>query len=190
MPADLAELRRLHEAAEPEHQIFATGDGGELATDLVIGDSVYGPIICSFDLGFIHDDHEGGWTPERMNAYARVLAAARNALPELLDEVERLSQQWTCFHCGFQTSDRTEAAAHFGEMGEEEEPLCLTWKDLDEHGKASELQNALGQLAEANAEIERLRAENAALQDHFEKVAEAHYGDKKIADAARKGEGR
>lgn len=156
MPADLAELRRLHEAAEPEHQIFATGDGGELATDLVIGDSVYGPIICSFDLGFIHDDHEGGWTPERMNAYARVLAAARNALPELLDEIERLSRQWTCFHCGFQTGDRNEAAAHFGEMGEEE-PLCLTWKDLDEHGKASELQNALGQLAEANVEIERLR---------------------------------
>jgi len=156
VPADLAELRRLHEAATPEHQIFAVGpDGDELATDLVSGDCVYGPMICTFDTPDIWAD-QGDWSREKMDAYARLIAAACNALPELLDEIERLSRQWTCFHCGFQTGDRNEAAAHFGEMGEEE-PLCLTWKELDEHGKASELQNALGQLAEANAEIERLR---------------------------------
>ena len=141
MPVDLKELRRLHEAATPGPWLDA------------------GPV--GYSTGVIS---AGGWIalfygpPANLDVKGNVVlaCATRNALPELLDEIERLSRQWTCFHCGFQTGDRNEAAAHFGEMGEEE-PLCLTWKDLDEHGKASELQNALGQLAEANVEIERLR---------------------------------
>src|SRR4051812_11528671 len=54
---------------------------------------------------------------------------------------------WTCFHCGFQTSDQREARGHFGEMGEEG-PLCLVWAELNADERANEFQNTAGQLSE------------------------------------------
>ena len=90
-PAELAELRRLHEAAGP----------GEWETDLDLDDPE-GTIrhenggavafVCPFACVRTIDRH-GGQT--FCHDTARLIPAARNALPLLLDEIERLRQQCT-----------------------------------------------------------------------------------------------
>lgn len=70
---------------------------------------------------------------------------------------------WTCFHCGFQTSDRLKASGHFGDMGEQD-PLCVVWVDLDADGRASEIQNVAGQLTEEFEENCRLRTQMEGLE--------------------------
>lgn len=67
-------------------------------------------------------------------------------------------ETWLCFHCGFETADRREAQAHFGE-GPDEEPLCRSWAELDADGRASEYQSAMGELEREREEADRLRTE-------------------------------
>lgn len=72
---------------------------------------------------------------------AQIIAIARNILRPALEELRELRKdRWTCFHCGFETGDQAEAAAHFGDR-DEERPLCLTWQDLDADGRASEIES-------------------------------------------------
>lgn len=77
-----------------------------------------------------------------------------------ISEAVSTSGPWVCFHCGFTTGDEAEAKAHFGDR-DDEEPLCLTWHDLDADGRASEYQSVIQEL---NGE----REENAALRTKVE----------------------
>jgi hypothetical protein len=58
---------------------------------------------------------------------------------------------WRCFHCGFETADRTEAAGHFGDR-DDEEPICLTWESINADGKLAEWQATCAQLLKEQAE--------------------------------------
>lgn len=71
--------------------------------------------------------------------------------------------RWTCFHCGFETTDREEAAAHFGDRDDAEEftPLCRWWKNMTPEERGEALQEAIRDL---NAE----REENALLRTRIE----------------------
>lgn len=83
-------------------------------------------------------------------------------IAELEAQLVAEKQTWRCFHCGFETSDKTEASGHFGEFGEEY-PLCIHWSDLDADGKASEFQSI-------NAELEGEREENLKLRQQVEQL--------------------
>lgn len=85
---DHARLRALLAAAGWRQLIAVGPDGDELATDLVENDSVYGPAVASADVSWIHDDRNG-YTREEMDAKLRAIAEAVNALPGLLDRLER-----------------------------------------------------------------------------------------------------
>lgn len=67
---------------------------------------------------------------------------------------------WTCFHCGFATSDTAEAEAHFGDL-DNEQALCQWWLATSAEDRNQELQSAYREL---NAE----REENAALKTKIE----------------------
>lgn len=55
---------------------------------------------------------------------------------------------WRCFHCDFITTDRSEAAAHFGERDDAEEftPICKWWANMPPEERAETLQDTLRQL--------------------------------------------
>lgn len=86
---------------------------------------------------------------------------------------ERITQgPWECFHCGFKTSDKGEAAGHFGDIGEEQ-PLCLVWADLDGDGRASEYQNMSSLYLDEADENNRLRAKVESLEADLKRCREA-----------------
>lgn len=66
---------------------------------------------------------------------------------------------WICFHCGFETTDETEAQAHFGERDDAEEftPTCQWWKRIPDGERAQAYQQLL-------QELEGERRRNHALQ--------------------------
>lgn len=73
---------------------------------------------------------------------------------------------WRCFHCDFITTDRAEAAAHFGDRDDAAEftPLCKWWTNITEDERQQALQDALQQLdAERNAN-ERLTTKIEGLE--------------------------
>lgn len=74
-----------------------------------------------------------------------------------------VSESWRCFHCGFETVDYREARSHFGDR-DEESPLCLTWRDLDADGRASEYGSVLEQLVQEREENARLCTMNDGLE--------------------------
>lgn len=55
---------------------------------------------------------------------------------------------WRCFHCDFITTDRAEAAAHFGDRDDAEEfkPICKWWASMSSDEKLRALQDALREL--------------------------------------------
>ena len=61
-----------------------------------------------------------------------------------LTEQER-EMPWRCFFCDFVTSDRAEAAAHFGDRDDAEEfkPLCKWWARLTEDERVQTLQDTV-----------------------------------------------
>lgn len=63
---------------------------------------------------------------------------------------------WRCFHCGFETSDEREAAAHFGDR-DEVEALCQTWQTLNADGRAQEYQSIQRELTAERDDNRRLR---------------------------------
>jgi hypothetical protein len=56
--------------------------------------------------------------------------------------------KWTCFHCGFSTSDPKEARAHFGERDDAEEstPICKWWSTTDDQEHKEQFQALLQEL--------------------------------------------
>ena len=101
-------------------------------------------------------------SPNNFNGLIDSHILANQRIAELEAQLSSEQQTWRCFHCGFETSDKTEASGHFGEFGEEY-PLCIHWSDLDADGKASEFQSI-------NAELECAREENLKLRQQVEQL--------------------
>jgi len=86
-----------------------------------------------------------------------VLSSRKQAVGLLADALVAFAQRhgaravWKCFHCEFETSEFSEAAAHFGDR-DEELPICQTWKAMNAKGRIGEYQSVIGEL---NAERER-----------------------------------
>lgn len=62
--------------------------------------------------------------------------------------------EWRCFHCGFTTTDRIEAEAHFTD-DPSWKPVC--WSDRDPDDAAKEIQDLRVQLEHAREEVVRLQ---------------------------------
>jgi hypothetical protein len=92
-------------------------------------------------------------------ACERQLAAANEAK-------ETAEKTWRCFNCGFETQDRAEALAHFGDR-DEGESLCITWDDLNVDGRAQEYQSRVEERNATEEENTKLRQENEALEDRL-----------------------
>jgi hypothetical protein len=65
---------------------------------------------------------------------------------------------WRCFHCDFITTNRAEAAAHFGDEDDTSEftPLCKWWTSLSLDEKCLALQDTIQQLNEERDAAERM----------------------------------
>jgi hypothetical protein len=104
---------------------------------------------------------------------------AHKAILECLDELEK--PRWTCFHCEFQTADRAEAEAHFGDRDDDTEftPICKWWATMSAGERIDNFQSVLrdikaeqeecGRLIEANRSLE---AENARLREALREVSD------------------
>ncbi len=73
-----------------------------------------------------------------------------------LSILEAEKKTWRCFNCGFETSDKTEAEAHFGE-GEGGVGLCVEWSNMDSSERVRAYQ-------ELTMELNETREENIALE--------------------------
>ncbi len=102
---------------------------------------------------------EIGLTEQQRDA-ATARAEKAEAAFRGVSEAVSVSGPWACFHCGFMTGDVSEAKAHFGDR-DDEEPLCLTWHDLDADGRVSEYQSVI-------RELDAEREENAAFRTKVE----------------------
>lgn len=73
---------------------------------------------------------------------------------------------WLCFHCGFETADHNEAAAHFGDCDDAEEctPLCKWWQRMGEDERKATLQDLILELNETRDEVSRQRVEIEGLE--------------------------
>lgn len=73
---------------------------------------------------------------------------------------------WICFHCGFETTDETEAQAHFGERDDAEEftPTCQWWKRIPDGERAQAYQQLLQELEGERRRSETLRVSNEGLE--------------------------
>lgn len=62
-----------------------------------------------------------------------------------------LQDYWRCFQCDFATTDRAQAAAHFGDRDDPEEckPLCKWWTMMSKDEKLEQFQDLIMQLNEA-----------------------------------------
>ena len=86
----------------------------------------------------------------------------KDQLAEARAERDAARATWICFHCGFQSSDQAEAAAHFGDR-DEEMPLCRWWRDTPDAERVQELQSTI-------RELDAERAENATLRSKIESL--------------------
>lgn len=104
-------------------------------------------------------------TNERLKGIATKALASSTAGSDLLARLKAAEErkQWTCFHCGFETNDMAEAAAHFGDRDDPDEtkPLCRWWKDMSPEERGEQLQDLIQQ---RNQEQE----ENALLRTRIE----------------------
>lgn len=73
---------------------------------------------------------------------------------------------WRCFQCDFITTNRDEAAAHFGDRDDAEEfkPICKWWANMGTPERVDALQDVLQQLNEERRENERFRVANEGLE--------------------------
>lgn len=89
-----------------------------------------------------------------MREFQAKFIAANQENTRLREENAQLAAErdsvYRCFHCGFQTSDEAEAAAHFGDR-DDEEPICRTWAALNSDRRLQEYQSVQRELtAERN----------------------------------------
>jgi hypothetical protein len=91
-----------------------------------------------------------------------------------VSEQVSVSGPWACFHCGFITGNEADAKAHFGDR-DDEEPLCLTWHDLDSDGRVSEYQSMSRELNAKREENDALRTKVEGLEYRVDsQLAEIH----------------
>ena len=78
------------------------------------------------------------------------------------EEIQQAAKEslWRCFHCGFETSDHKEGAAHFGDR-DDESPICITWASLS-------VEERLGEYQALTRELNGERDENARLRSREE----------------------
>jgi hypothetical protein len=115
-----------------------------------------------------HLDWCGLW-PDRCIACCTLAALI---LRERAAAVEQARQDWwSCFHCGFETSDRAEGYAHFGDT-EEAEALCIKWARLNADGRVSAHQSVLQELNGERQKNGKLRIENEGLQYRIDSVSQ------------------
>jgi hypothetical protein len=86
MPVDLKELRRLHEAATPRPWQSERAYDGRRSVCILRSIST---TLCVNSEGDAWHEHP----EENFQQNAALIAAARNALPSLLDEIERLREE-------------------------------------------------------------------------------------------------
>lgn len=79
---------------------------------------------------------------------------------QLAAQTKRAESIYRCFHCGFETADDAEAAAHFGDR-DEEFALCQMWASLTADDKVKEFQSTI-------RELEGERQDNALLRVKIE----------------------
>jgi hypothetical protein len=89
--------------------------------------------------------------------------AAESRVAELERELATEKNTWRCFECGFETADRDEALAHFGDRDDAEEfkPLCKWWARMTPEERGEALQDTIHDLNDE-------RDENAALMSRIE----------------------
>jgi hypothetical protein len=102
----------------------------------------------------------GGWTCARCEMAFNDGKAVVGKSTAPAGEQQLEQEYWLCFNCGFKTSDREEALAHFGDS-DEGRSLCQVWADLNADDRAQEYQS---QIRERNA-TER---KNASLRTRVE----------------------
>ncbi len=101
-------------------------------------------------------------SPHRIERLAR-------AHLELLNKVI-----WRCFHCGFETEDRLQAAGHFGDC-DDAEPICTLWESLSKDERIGLLQTSSGQYLEAQVEISAQNTKIEGLEYRLEgQLSEIH----------------
>lgn len=64
---------------------------------------------------------------------------------------------WRCFHCGFETSDYSEAESHFGD-GDGDPALCILWSSMDDAERSHEYQQMVLELNGTRDEVRSLHA--------------------------------
>jgi hypothetical protein len=106
----------------------------------------------------------------------RLLHTARTALPEALDEIERLTKSWRCFHCGELFTDQESARIHFGFVTMYE-PGCIDPLHSDEkemRGRAVRYERswrkALSDLDAARTDIDTLKGDLRASEEREAKL--------------------
>ena len=78
-----------------------------------------------------------------------------------LAALEAEKKIWRCYSCGFETSDKSQAEAHFGEE-EGEVSLCVEWANMDSSERVRAYQ-------ELTVELNETREENIALEAAMKK---------------------
>lgn len=104
----------------------------------------------------------------RSKVTAAIESERSRALADVAELEARLmaSEKWICFHCGFETSDRDEAHAHFGDRDDAEEftPTCTWWAKLTAEERAQEIQDLLQQITAEQNDNGLLRSQIEGLE--------------------------
>lgn len=90
---------------------------------------------------------------------------------ELKEQIATLKATYRCFNCGFETTDKAEARAHFGD-GEGEEAVCIHWYGMEDMEQATAYQEVLGELNQERDENVKLITENKQLEAAEKKAEE------------------
>jgi len=100
---------------------------------------------------------------EQLGIYYVPVEHQQQRISELEAQLAAEKETWRCFHCGFETANRAEAEAHFGDRDDAEEfkPLCRWWASMSPKERGETLQDTIEQL---NSE----RDENAVLRSKID----------------------
>ena len=97
------------------------------------------------------------------------------------EQIAALKATWKCFHCGFETTSRKEAEAHFGD-GEGEPSMCIFWLAMPDHERVHAYQELSVELENERADIQRQAKEIKRYREALEKIEqranERHSGER------------
>ena len=109
----------------------------------------------------LHDKYGKLWDENQRQAEEIAALTKKNkwlkeAKKFILADMEAEKKKWKCYNCGFETSDKTQAEAHFsGEEGEV--ALCVEWANMDSSERVRAYQ-------ELTIELNETREENITLE--------------------------